>query len=148
MTARQYGLTQAEADALVMEIKNAVDDRVTLPSGGQQRTRFTVQAEDGEGFSIALYRGARNPAKQHVAAIAVDRGGIPLLRLCVNGTPHTNPDGTVIPGTHWHIYTEGYGDSYATPADDITSPSFAENTIRLLDRFHVIKKPDMQESLL
>lgn len=72
---------------------------------------------------------------------------VPLLRLCVNGSTHTNPDGERISGTHWHIYKEGEDDWNAQTAD-IESPDFVNDTIRLLDRFNVIRRPDFQEKLI
>jgi len=65
----------------------------------------------------------------------------------VNGSTHTNPDGTRISGTHWHIYKEGE-DDWNAQAADIESPDFVNDTIRLLDRFNVIRRPDFQEKLI
>ncbi|WP_413540808.1 hypothetical protein [Bifidobacterium longum] len=50
-------------------------------------------------------------------------------------------------GTHWHIYKEGEDDWNAQTAD-IESPDFVNDTIRLLDRFNVIRRPDFQEKLI
>lgn len=38
-----------------------------------------------------------------------------LLRLDINGPPHTNPDGEEISSNHLHIYREGFEDSWAIP---------------------------------
>lgn len=40
-----------------------------------------------------------------------------LARLDVEGAPHTNPDGTSLPGTHLHLFREGYEDKWAFPLD-------------------------------
>jgi hypothetical protein len=40
---------------------------------------------------------------------------IVLARLDVDGSPHTNPDGQTIPGTHLHLFREGYDDKWAYP---------------------------------
>jgi len=58
-----------------------------------------------------------------------------------------NPDGQVIKGPHWHIYTEEYGRSYAYPAINITDSDFVENTLLFLEEFHVIEKPKMTEQV-
>ena len=38
-----------------------------------------------------------------------------LLRLEVDGRPHTNPDGTKVECPHLHKYREGYDDKWAEP---------------------------------
>jgi hypothetical protein len=40
-----------------------------------------------------------------------------LVRLDVDGSPHTNPDGQRFKGTHIHYYREGYDDKWAFPLD-------------------------------
>nr|WP_302684648.1 hypothetical protein [uncultured Dialister sp.] len=40
-----------------------------------------------------------------------------MLRLDIDTKPHKNPDDTIIPGTHLHIYQEGYNDAWAYPLD-------------------------------
>jgi len=42
------------------------------------------------------------------------RTSIVLIRLCTKKR-HTNPDGTVFPDAHVHIYTEEFGDAEAHP---------------------------------
>ena len=44
------------------------------------------------------------------------RVAIILLRLDLDGPPHINPDGTVVPCPHLHIYREGFADKWAIPA--------------------------------
>jgi len=40
-----------------------------------------------------------------------------LVRLDVDGAPHTNPDGELLSGTHLHLFREGYDDRWAYPVD-------------------------------
>lgn len=110
------------------------------------REACAVLGDDGEKFTIAVFKGAIN-ADRHSMSARITRLGVPLLRLCVNGSTHTNPDGERISGTHWHIYKEGEDDWNAQTAD-IESPDFVNDTIRLLDRFNVIRRPDFQEKLI
>jgi hypothetical protein len=44
---------------------------------------------------------------------------IVLVRLDLDGPPHKNPDGELIPCPHLHVYREGFGDKWAiqAPAD-------------------------------
>lgn len=141
-----YTLSQNEAERLIAMVKNAVERQFTMPAGGEHNAEFHVLADDGEDFTIAVYQGAIN-AKRHSMSARVTRIGVPLLRLCVNGSTHTNPDGTRVEGTHWHVYKEGEDDWNAEPAD-ISSPDFVNDTILLLDRFNVIRKPIFQEKLI
>jgi hypothetical protein len=39
-----------------------------------------------------------------------------LLRLDVDGPPHENPDGTVVPCPHLHIWKQDAADKWAIPA--------------------------------
>ena len=42
---------------------------------------------------------------------------IVLVRLDIDGSPHTNPDGIILAGTHIHLYREGYEAKWAYPLD-------------------------------
>lgn len=42
-----------------------------------------------------------------------------MVRLDVDGAPHTNPDGQRLTGTHIHLFKEGYDDKWAYPVDPI-----------------------------
>lgn len=142
----RFTLEQAEAERMVAAVKNAVEQSFTMPEPGGQNAEFHARDGKGEGFTIAVYRGRRNALRHEISA-RISRGGVPLLRLCVNGTPHVNPDGERIGGTHWHVYREGEDDCNAYPAD-VASPDFVSDTILLLDRFHVVRKPLFQEELI
>ena len=48
------------------------------------------------------------------------RTAIVLVRLDVNGAPHTNPDGEFLSGAHLHLFREGYDDKWAYPVDPKT----------------------------
>jgi MoaA/NifB/PqqE/SkfB family radical SAM enzyme len=37
------------------------------------------------------------------------------MRLDIDGAPHRNPDGELIPCPHLHIYRENFGDKWAYP---------------------------------
>jgi hypothetical protein len=44
------------------------------------------------------------------------RAVIILYRLDIDGAPHRNPDDQEVPCPHLHVYREGFGDKWATPA--------------------------------
>lgn len=142
----RWALGQADAERLIAEMKNAVEREFVMPAPGEQNGEFHVMGESSlTEYAIAVFRGRRNPEKHSVSA-RIARTGTQLMRLCVNGAPHTNPDGAVISGTHLHVYREGYDARYADPVD-IASPDFVEDTILLLKRFNVITMPAFQDGI-
>ena len=60
---------------------------------------------------------------------------------------HRNPDGEKICGSHWHIYTEEYGRTYAFPAEDVQEDAFVDNTIAFLTKFNVVEQPNINYQL-
>ncbi|KFJ02672.1 DUF6978 family protein [Bifidobacterium thermacidophilum] len=143
----RFTLSQGEADRLIAQVKHAVDDFYRMPAEGEKNAEFHVRSDtDDEDFTIAMYCGSINQHR-HTMSARITKLGVPLLRLCVNGQPHRNPDGRRVGRTHWHVYTEGLDDLVAFPAD-LGSDGFIDDTIELLDRFHVIRKPSFQGSML
>ena len=141
----RWTLSQRDAERLIAALKDTVERTVTLPQPGEHNCQFHVRAADGEDFTIALYQGKRDHSRHEISA-RTTRGNIQLMRLCVNGTPHPNPDGSRPGRTHLHIYHEGFDDRIAIPVD-LDADDFVSHTIRLLDEFHVIGKPDLQGGL-
>lgn len=136
-------MTQEEIERLLTELKKAVVDSVNFPEKGKSE-EFKVKAiACNDLFNIRIYRGNVNREKYNISAV-IERCGLPILELHIGpGNRHTNPDGTIVEGSHWHIYSESYGRTQAFPAEDIENDKFVENTIAFLDKFHVIKKPDI-----
>lgn len=74
-----------------------------------------------------------------------------LLRLDVNGPAHTNPDGTIVPTPHLHIYREGYDDKWAFPVPpdlDISSGQPDQILINFLRYCGVDPIPPVQGGLM
>ena len=108
-------LTQSEADALLAMEKKRVDDKdwVFPPPGVNFSIRLT-SLNKRENFMLDANRSQIKLLKatfQNRARVA-----IVLVRLEIDGPPHTNPDGQAIPCPHLHVYREGYGDKWAHPA--------------------------------
>ncbi|PJM76797.1 DUF6978 family protein [Bifidobacterium felsineum] len=143
--AQQWTLSQADAERLIDEIKKTFEREFTMPAPGEHNREFRVKGVGGTEYTIAPYQGKRDPSKHSVSA-RTSRNNIQLMRLCVNGAPHTNPDGTVTSGTHLHVYREGYDARTADPVD-IESPDFVEDTILLLKKFNVIEIPSFQDGI-
>lgn len=140
-------LTQVEADKMLNMIKKSLDKNINFPSKGAS-LEFDLAGETPKDiFTTKIYRGKINRLKYEIGA-RIKKDGILLLELHISpGKVHPNPDGTKIIGSHWHIYTEEYGRSFAFPAEDITSDEFVKNTLLFLDKFNVIENPTVNFQL-
>ncbi len=136
-------LTQAEAERLLSMIKRSLSNEVVFPSMGVKE-KFNVLGETKRDlFEIHIFRGKIND-KKHEYCARIDINECPLMELHINpSNVHINPNGEKIKGSHWHIYSEEHGRRFAFAAADINDGQFVENTIKFLDRFKVIEKPDI-----
>ena len=55
-----YTLSQDEAERLVAEVKNSVEKLFVMPAAGERNAEFHVLGDDGEKFTIAMFKGAIN----------------------------------------------------------------------------------------
>ena len=108
-------LTQTEADALIAMTKTFVSPVTISLRPGVNETHELVGADPRERFLLDLWRGTIRLSKYRFQTRG--RQVIVLVRLDLNGAPHTNPDGNKIGGTHLHVYREGYEDRWASPVD-------------------------------
>jgi hypothetical protein len=108
-------LTQTEADTLIaMRKRFEVPRTITMPPGIDET--YSLLGEDPrERFLLDLWRGTLRLSKLRLQTRG--RTTIVLIRLDVDGAPHTNPDGQRIAGTHIHRYREGFEDKWAEPLD-------------------------------
>lgn len=135
-------LTQDEAKRLLDMTKRSLIAEMNFPTRGKTKEFDVIGDTKKDVFSINIYRGKINAFKYDMGA-RIKKNGIMLLQLHINpSNVHINPDGQKITGSHWHIYTEQYGRTFAFPADDINSDEFVDNTISFLNRFNVIEKPE------
>lgn len=109
-------LTQAEADQLMSMAKHFLRPPayISIPQGCDESFEL-AGPNDRERFLLDVWRGTIRLTKlrfQNRAQIAVV-----LVRLDIDGAPHTNPDGVNVPGTHLHVFREGYDDRWAYPVD-------------------------------
>lgn len=108
-------LTQAEADTLIAMRKRFLNPRtISLPPGVDE-THELIGDDKREHFLLDLWRGTIRLSKYKMQTRG--RITIVLVRLDINGAPHTNPDAHVIGGTHIHIYREGFDDKWAFPVN-------------------------------
>jgi hypothetical protein len=109
-------LTQPEADQLMQMIKRFVRPpaSITIPPGADD-TYELAGPNDREKFLLDVWRGTLRLSKLKLQERV--RTAIVLVRLDVDGAPHTNPDGQSLSGTHIHLFREGYDDKWAYPVD-------------------------------
>ena len=134
-------LTDIEARRLLDMTKRALIAELDFPNRGNEKEFDVIGDTKKDVFSINIYRGKIQPLKYNIGA-RIKKNGIMLLELHINPSNiHFNPDGEKICGSHWHIYTEEHGRTYAFPADDIQSDTFIDNTISFLTKFNVVDQP-------
>jgi hypothetical protein len=108
-------LTQDEADKLMAMEKRPADDKDWLfPAPGQRIAIPLTSLDKRENFMLDVTRAQIKLTKATYQNRA--RAAIILLRLDLDGPPHTNPDGVEVPCPHLHVYREGFGDKWAMPA--------------------------------
>ena len=108
-------LAQAKIDALLSIPKGLVSPTpIAFPPAGQA-IQLAAKSTDGrEDFVIDVNRRGkikltRCTYQERYATVEI------LLRLDIDGPPHTNPDGQTLPCPHLHVYREGEGDKWARP---------------------------------
>jgi hypothetical protein len=108
-------ITQAEADALIAMEKHRADTKdCVFPEPGGRLTIALTSPDKRENFVLDITRAQIKLTKATYQNRA--RQAIILMRLDLDGPPHRNPDDQEIPCPHLHIYREGFGDKWATPA--------------------------------
>lgn len=142
-------LSQIEADYLIALEKRFVDQSpVSLPVGSKQ-VRELVGPQDRERFLLDLWRGTIRLTKATLQTRA--HTAVILVRLDLDPSPHTNPDGEKILGPHIHVYREGFEDKWAEPIDP-TPFSDPESLSRSFEDFcaycSVSSRPPFQASLV
>jgi MoaA/NifB/PqqE/SkfB family radical SAM enzyme len=107
-------LPQPEADALIAVAKRRADDgERKFPPPGDRLVVPLVSIDKREDFLLDITRSQINFAK--ITHQNRARQVVVLMRLDIDGAPHRNPDGEVIPCPHMHIYRENFGDKWAHP---------------------------------
>ena len=141
-------LTQAEADALIAMVKTFVNPGgISLPPGADQ-THDLVGEDAREMFLLDLWRGTIRLSKLKFQTRA--QKILVLVRLDIDGAPHTNPDGERLGGTHLHLYGEGYEDKWAFGLDPkrFRDPGNIRRTFQNFCRFcHIKGAPPFREVL-
>lgn len=119
-------LTQAEADVLIAMEKHRVNkDQHNFPSFGGGSLVIPLQSTDKrEVFLLDINRSRIDLLKGTYQNRA--REVVILVRLDFGGAPHRNPDDVEIPCPHLHLYREGFGDKWASPASRDRFPNTSD----------------------
>ncbi len=142
-------LTQSEADELITLPKKAATNQVHFfPNPGNHLSIPLSSQDDKEKFLIDVNRGRIKLTQcTYQERYRVD---IVLIRLDIDGRPHTNPDGKELPCPHLHLYREGFDVKWAIPApvDKFGNiKDLFKTTIDFLKYCNVINPPKIQTVL-
>lgn len=127
-------LTQAEADRL-LELPKHIGSRdvLELTTNNAMDHDWQLFSHDNrEEFILTVERGRRNNLRVKYQTRA--RKVIVLARLDLNGSPHRNPPdqpyrpGELLPGSHLHLYREGFEDRVAYMLSEVPSFRFEFTT--------------------
>jgi hypothetical protein len=101
-------LTQAQADHLLALLKVLVErGTISFPEPGSGK-QLDVKSQDGkEAFLIDVNRRGKIKVSKCTYQERYEVADV-LLRLDIDGPPHENPDGGLVPCPHLHVYKEGH----------------------------------------
>ncbi len=142
-------LSQDEADKLMAMEKRSIDQRDWMfPTPGERVIIPLTSLDRRESFILDVTRFQIKLTKATYQNRA--RMAIILLRLDIDGPPHTNPDGEEVPCPHLHIYREGYGDKWAIPAPTSSFPNTADLFVTLdgfMQHCNITEQPRIEKGL-
>ncbi len=142
-------LDDAQFNYLIKLNKSFKEDTViVLGPAPINWTRDIISLDTKDTFLLDFYRGALNISKYSINKRY--RTAIPLVRIC-SQKRHTNPDGTVFSGPHFHIYKEGFGDRIAHPFSKLginDDCPMDEALVAMLHYCNVGKLPNIQTTTI
>ena len=146
-----FMLTQSDIDLLLNMIKQLKsNDKIVFPPFGTEIKLDVISTTTKDKFIIDISRKGYIKINRCTYQTRYQKSII-LLRLDVNGPPHTNPDGEVIPCPHLHIYREGYESKWAFPLQDKINVQNPDDLIEILIRFLEYNKisniPEIEEQM-
>lgn len=128
-----FSLSQFEADRLIELLKRCVDFAMYIPVQGESADYQVIDVDTSNEIFIALINRKNKFSDKCSFVLRYKKANKILLRLDVGCTSkHTNPDGTIIEGSHIHRYTEGFDEKFAMPID-FTSTTLENDLRHFLD---------------
>jgi len=138
-------LTQKESVVLI-NLKKWLTESQTISLTPGSNFAYDLDSSDpSEKFILDLWRGTiRLKARYQTRA----RKSIILVRLDLNGAPHTNPNGQIIDCPHMHIYKEGFDDKWAySLPKSFSDPSDISVAFRDFCNYCNIRTPNFENVL-
>lgn len=138
-------MTTKEAEEIIMALKEMVNKKFDFPEFGDFREYEVRKIGDYKlKYVMNINRKTRISEDKCTFVIRDKMTGTLLLRLDVNGPDHVNPDKSVVPCPHLHIYKEKYDYNnnlpYAIPFN-IENPNLISYCVEFLKKFNIINYP-------
>ena len=146
-------ITQQEADYLMnLEKRFEKNDTIVLGDTNLKYQHPLISIDGRERFYADIWSKGLIVRKRYTLQER-GRSVIVLVRLDIGGSPHTNPDGEMVPCPHMHIYREGFHDKWAFPVNgsDFTFRNLDDIVFTFEDfaRFcNITNLPEIQRSLV
>ena len=134
-------LTQMEADKLMQVLKSINDPGLFLfPNHHGQAKLDVVSKESKDRFIVTVNRKSCRITKCSYQERYASGENEILLRLDLDSGSHSNPDDTVVPSPHLHVYREGLGDSWALPVPEFfrVTDELSEWLIQFLEYCRIV----------
>lgn len=115
-------LNDEQVDLIINELKQMIShfdmNNLATPFGKIKTRHLILSDINSINFKLSIHRGNREPERFSLDLRFSDTHEC-LVRLDIKGGSHTNPDGTISPNNHLHIYNNSYypKDSLAHPID-------------------------------
>ena len=155
-------LSQSEADLLMtIEKKRTSTENYNFPMAGESLTISIASLDETETFLLDVTRGRIRLSKYTYQER--HQGIIVLVRLDLDGPPHTNPEvpevtmpylaeynGASLPCPHLHLYVEDFMDKWAIPAphNDFSDTNDLYTTLDDFFKYcYIVEPPNIQKGL-
>lgn len=108
-------MTQEEFVSLMKLEKVFSDDTAELPPSGKSAVFDLESTSTNDRFFLDIDRRGRIELLRYKIQNRYARTKLPLVRIDINGSTHTNPDGHRISRNHIHVYKETEDDTGNLP---------------------------------
>lgn len=111
---------------LLETIKIFQETYIELPTiKNQKKCEVISKYDENEKFVLIINRKGNKNVKNLSFLINSKTYGKRMVRLDMNGAPHDNPDGVVVPTPHLHIHDEKHRDGkIAIPLETVNDKEF------------------------
>lgn len=127
-------LIKTISECTIIEIPNKGNKKLKLVSKNNNE-EFDVDINHNHKIKFSKYTYQERYTKENV-----------LLRLDIDGPPHTNPDGTELGPNHLHVYREGFDERFAIeiPAQFTNTADLVTTLKEFLEYINVHEIPNIR----